>query len=339
MKSIDWKAYLALATICIVWGTTYLVLRVGVELVPPFLFTGIRQTIAGLALTAGMMLFFSNHLPEWRIVMRHAIVGFFMISIGNGAVGWAEMYVTSSIAAIICSLMPLWIILINLAYGKGDKVDGQILFGVLLGFGGLMLIFNDNLGDFANSNYTVGIVVIFLATISWAAGTIYLRTFKRNGTPLLDAGLQMFFGGFFLLLLSAFTEDANTAIWNGESMFALIYLIVMGSAVAYGAYSFVLTRLPTPVVSLYAYINPVVAVILGWFILDEKLNFVIMVGCLIIVAGVYIVNTGYRKQELRKMLTTSVTTPINPEMTTAMTSAEVIPIYDQPTPLENELKS
>lgn len=296
MKYVDWKAYTALVIICLVWGTTYLVMRVGVELIPPFLFTGIRQTIAGAVMVTGLVLLAKQRLPDWHTLKRHAVVGFFMISLGNGAVGWAEMYVSSSIAAIICSLMPLWIILINLAYGEGDKVDGQILGGVLLGFVGLMMIFGDNLADFASGQYTTGIVVIFLATISWAGGTIYLRSFKKNGTPILDAGLQMLFGGLFLLLMSAFTENASAAQWNGESVFALVYLIVMGSIVAYGAYSFVLTRLPTPVVSLYAYINPVVAVVLGWLILGEKLNAMIMAGCLVIVAGVYIVNTGYRKQ-------------------------------------------
>lgn len=301
MKKTEWLAWASLAIICIVWGTTYLVLRVGVESVPPFLFTGLRQLIAGLILGGGVMMFLGNSLPDFRTLSRHAIVGFFMISIGNGAVGWGEMYVSSSIAAIICSLMPLWIILINLAYGKGDKIDGQILFGVLLGFGGLMLIFGDGLSDFTNSDYTAGIIVIFLATISWAGGTIYLRTFKKNGTPLLDAALQMFFGGVFLLTASSLTEDANTAQWHGESLFALFYLIILGSVVAYGAYSYVLTKLPTPVVSLYAYINPVVAVLLGWLILDEKLNAAILTGCMIIIAGVYIVNTGYRKQEIRRI--------------------------------------
>jgi len=301
MKKTEWLAWASLAIICIVWGTTYLVLRVGVESVPPFLFTGLRQLIAGLILGGGVMMFLGNSLPDFRTLSRHAIVGFFMISIGNGAVGWGEMYVSSSIAAIICSLMPLWIILINLAYGKGDKIDGQILFGVLLGFGGLMLIFGDGLSDFTNSDYTAGIIVIFLATISWAGGTIYLRTFKKNGTPLLDAALQMFFGGVFLLTASSLTEDANTAQWHGESLFALFYLIILGSVVAYGAYSYVLTKLPTPVVSLYAYINPVVAVLLGWLILDEKLNAAILTGCMLIIAGVYIVNTGYRKQEIRRI--------------------------------------
>jgi drug/metabolite transporter (DMT)-like permease len=301
MKKADWLAWFSLAIICVVWGTTYLVLRVGVEFVPPFLFTGLRQVIAGLILGGAMIMFYGNRLPDYKTLARHAIVGFFMISIGNGAVGWGEMYVSSSIAAIICSLMPLWIILINLAYGKGDKIDGQILFGVLLGFGGLMLIFGDGLNDFTNSDYTMGIIVIFLATISWAGGTIYLRTFKKNGTPLLDAALQMFFGGFFLLLASNFTEDASTAQWHGESIFALFYLTILGSVVAYGAYSYVLTKLPTPVVSLYAYINPVVAVILGWLILDEKLNAAILTGCVVIVAGVYIVNTGYRRQEIRRI--------------------------------------
>jgi len=301
MIASEWKAWLSLAIICIVWGTTYLVLKIGVEEVPPFLFTGMRQTIAGLALTGIMVKFFDNRLPDLKTLSRHAVVGFFMISIGNGAVGWGELYVSSSIAAIICSLMPLWIILINLAYGRGDKIDAQILFGVLLGFAGLMMIFGDGIGDFQNPDYTMGIIIIFLATASWAAGTIYLRTFKKHGTPILDAGLQMLFGGIFLLILSSFTEDPSQANWNGDSIFALFYLIIFGSAIAYGAYSYVLTRLPTPVVSLYAYINPVVAVVLGWLILDEKLNTAIMVGCLIIVAGVYIVNTGYRKQEVRRL--------------------------------------
>jgi len=301
MKKTEWLAWVSLAIICIVWGTTYLVLRVGVESVPPFLFTGLRQVIAGLILGGAMIFFFGNRLPKMHILARHAVVGFFMISIGNGAVGWGEMYVSSSIAAIICSLMPLWIILINLAYGKGDKIDGQILFGVMLGFGGLMLIFGDGIADFANGDYSMGIIVIFLATISWAGGTIYLRTFKKNGTPLLDAALQMFFGGVILLLASSLTEDASTAQWHGESIFALFYLIILGSVVAYGAYSYVLTKLPTPMVSLYAYINPVVAVLLGWLILDEKLNAAILSGCVIIVAGVYIVNSGYRKQEIRRI--------------------------------------
>lgn len=312
MKKTEWLAWTSLAIICIVWGTTYLVLRVGVESVPPFLFTGMRQIMAGLILGGAMLLFYGNMLPDFRTLVRHAIVGFFMISIGNGAVGWGEMYVSSSIAAIICSLMPLWIILINLAYGKGDKIDGQILLGVLLGFGGLMLIFGDGLSDFANGEYTMGIVVIFLATISWAGGTIYLRSFKKNGTPLLDAALQMFFGGFFLLVASALTEDASTAQWHGESIFALFYLTFLGSVVAYGAYSYVLTKLPTPVVSLYAYINPVVAVILGWLILDEKLNAAILFGCVVIVAGVYIVNTGYRKQEMRRII--ELQTPVAPAL-------------------------
>ncbi len=297
----EWKAWLSLVIICIVWGTTYLVLKIGVEEVPPFLFTGIRQTVAGLALAAIMMFFFGNRLLDLKTIGRHAIVGFFMISIGNGAVGWGELYVSSSIAAIICSLMPLWIIFINFAYGKGDKIDAQMVIGVLLGFVGLVLIFGDGIADFQNPDYTLGIIIIFLATASWAAGTIYLRTFKKHGTPILDAGLQMFFGGLFLLLLSSFTEDPAQANWNGDSIFALFYLIIFGSAIAYGAYSYVLTRLPTPIVSLYAYINPVVAVILGWLILDEKLNTAIMIGCLIIVAGVYIVNTGYRKQEIRRL--------------------------------------
>lgn len=325
MKKTEWLAWTSLAIICIVWGTTYLVLRVGVESVPPFLFTGLRQIMAGLILGGAMLFVYGNRLPDTRTIVRHAIVGFFMISIGNGAVGWGEMYVSSSIAAIICSLMPLWIILINLAYGKGDKIDGQILLGVLLGFGGLMLIFGDGLADFTNGDYTMGIVVIFLATISWAGGTIYLRSFKKNGTPLLDAALQMFFGGLFLLIGSALTEDASTANWHGESIFALFYLTILGSVVAYGAYSYVLTKLPTPVVSLYAYINPVVAVILGWLILDEKLNAAILFGCLVIVAGVYIVNTGYRKQEMRRII--ELQTPVAPALQPIAQKAPKRPLW------------
>jgi len=300
MNTFDWKEYLSLAIICLVWGTTYLVLRVGVELVPPFLFTGIRQSIAGLILCAGTIFIYKNALPDQLTIIKHAIVGFFMITIGNGAVGWAEMYVSSGIAAVICSLMPIWIILINFIIRTDDTIDLTVISGIVMGMMGLLLIFWNNLADFTNSNYTIGIIVIFLATISWAAGTLYLRSFKKNGTPILDAGLQMLFGGIFLLLISSFTENPEDAIWNADSLFAISYLIIFGSAIAYGAYSYVLTKLPTPIVSLYAYINPVVAVLLGWMILDEQLTLSILLGCLIIVSGVYAVNTGYRKQELRR---------------------------------------
>ncbi len=292
MKKELLPAYLSLAAICLIWGTTYLALRIAVLHFPPFLFVAIRQLTAGLVL-AGFMVFFAKvQLPSREYIFRQAIAGFFMISMGNGLVAWAEVYVPSGVAAIICSLMPMMVILINLAVNRDEKPTIPIVVGVMVGLIGIIMIFSEHLSDFAKLEYQIGIALIFLAVVSWAGGSVWMKKRSGEGNPFLNAGLQMFFGGLWLIPGIFLFDDLTAVNWSSEAVYSLIYLIIFGSIIAYACYSYTLRKLPMTIVSLYAYVNPIVAVILGSIVLDEKLNSKIILAIFITVAGIYIVNRG-----------------------------------------------
>lgn len=289
--------YLALAAICLIWGTTYLALRIAVLHFPPLLFVTIRQLLAGSLLTAFMLVVTKQNFPSWELIKRQAIAGFFMISLGNGLVAWAEVYIPSGIAAIICSLMPVMVILINVMINKDERPTIPIMMGVAIGLGGIVMIFSENINEFGNPKYLLAIILVFVGVISWAGGSIWLKKSAGNENPFLNAGLQMFFGGVWLLPMSLIFDDLSSVTWSSQALYCMIYLVLIGSIVAYACYSYALRTLPMTIVSLYAYVNPLVAVILGWLILDEKLNANTGIAFLLTVAGIYIVNRGYQLRD------------------------------------------
>lgn len=291
-------AYLALAAVCIIWGTTYLAIRIGVMDFPAFLFSGIRQIIAGIILSAFMLTVGKVKWPSNKELLIQAIGGFFMITLGNGFVGYGEVYVSSGLAAIICSMMPIWVILINLKVSEDEKPTVPVIVGLIIGLSGILLIFREHLGEFSNPVYTVGIVMIFIANLGWAGGSVWMKRKNQHSNAFLNAGLQMFFGGVFMLPASLAFDDYTNIVWTTDVLYSLIYLILMGSVVAYACYSYAIKKLPMTIVSMYAYINPLVAVLLGWLVLDEKLNLIIGVAMIITIAGIYIVNRGYQLRNL-----------------------------------------
>lgn len=300
MKNSKLLAILALAAVCLIWGTTYLALRIAVTHFPPFLFTALRQTTAGLLLVGFLVVFRKMRLPSKGEMAKQAIGGFFMITLGNGLVAWAEMHIPSGVAAIICSLMPVLVILINLTVHKDERPTVPILLGLAFGLLGVMLIFSEYLNDFSNASYTTGIVFTFLAAFSWASGSVWIKRSVSPSNPFINAGLQLFFGGVFCFLLSLLFDDLTAVKWSAEAFNALIYLIMFGSIIAYASYTYALRKLPMTIVSLYAYINPIVAVVLGWLMLDEKLNPKIGFSILLTLAGIYIVNRGYQLRDMWK---------------------------------------
>jgi drug/metabolite transporter (DMT)-like permease len=297
--------YLALAAVCIIWGTTYLALRIAVLHFPPFLFTAIRQTTAGLLLLAFMFTVGKAVLPSADHVLRQAIGGFFMISMGNGLVAWAEMHIPSGVAAIICSLMPVLVILINLMVHRDERPTLPILAGVVLGLGGIVMMFSEHLSGFSKTEYIIGILFTFAAAVAWAGGSIWIKKKHTESNPFVNAGMQMFFGGFLLFPFSLAFDDLSHITWSDEVTYSFLYLIIVGSLIAYASYAYALRKLPMTIVSLYAYINPVVAVILGWLVLDETLNLKIWIAISLTIAGIYIVNKGY---QLRNVWKTQFTT-------------------------------
>lgn len=293
-------AYLALASICLIWGTTYLVLRIGVTQFPPFLFSMIRFLVAGPLLLALAFAFGKITWPDRKTLFNQAVSGLLMITLGISVVGWAEVYISSGVAAVICSMMPIWTILINLFANKDDRPNWIIVVGLITGMTGILLIFGEHLAEFSEPNYQFGIVLTFLANLSWAFGSIWVKKHNSNTNVFLASGLQMTFGALFLIPFSLAFDDYATIQWSSEIIYALIYMALIGSVAAYASYSFAIKKLPMTIVSLYAYINPIVAVLLGWLILNEKLNLLIGVAIIITVAGIYIVNKGYQARTLWK---------------------------------------
>jgi drug/metabolite transporter (DMT)-like permease len=291
-------AYVALTAVCIIWGTTYFALRIAVLHFPPFLFTAMRQLSAGTLLITFMLVFAKASLPPLKQIFQQAIGGFFMITLGNGLVAWGEMQVPSGIAAIICSLMPVMVILMNLSINREEKPTVPIMLGVAFGLIGIIMIFGENLHEFSNGEYLLSIILIFTAAVCWAGASIWIKKKNTTTNPFLNAGLQMFFGGVWLIPLTLLFDDLSTVQWSGEAAWSLVYLTLIGSIVAYTCFSYALRKLPMTIVSMYAYINPIVAVMLGWLFLDEKLNFKIAVAILITIAGIYIVNRGYQLRDL-----------------------------------------
>ena len=210
--------YIALSAICLIWGTTYLVLRIAVLHFPPFLFVTIRQLIAGSLLIAFMLLSGKAAWPDRAHLVRQAVAGFFMISLGNGLVAWAEVVIPSGVAAIICSLMPMVVILINLGVNKDERPTVAIVTGVLLGLGGIMMIFGEHLVEFAKIEYQLGILVIFIAVLSWAGGSVWLKRRGNDGNAFLNAGLQMFFGGIWLIPGALIFDDLDQRYLVGRSI-------------------------------------------------------------------------------------------------------------------------
>lgn len=222
-----------------------------------------------------------------------------MITCGNGLVSWAEVFVPSGLAAIICSAMPVIVIFINIGLNKSERPNAFIFLGSFMGLAGIVLIFSEFLADFANVNYTLGIILIFVATSCWAAGSVMSKRHNQQTDPFLNAGIQMVFGGLFCLPFSFAFDNLSNIVWHHEAVYSLIYLILVGSVAAFAMYSYLLTKLPVTIASLYSYINPLVAVILGWIVLNEKLNLKIGLAFMITIGGIYLVNRGYQRQKER----------------------------------------
>lgn len=301
MQTNNNKAYLALAFICFFWGTTYLALRIGVSGFPPILFAGIRQTSAGLMLLAFVLIMKRNISITWEDVRYQLIPGFLMITIGNGVVAWASKFLPSGITAILTSIMPVYVVLIHVMKGNAHTLNRKILSGLLLGIVGLMLIFKDHLIEIARPEYFWSIVVILFSAFGWALGSVYLKDKPGKNHPFVRASLQLLIGGLLMLLISPFMETwSDVKSMPVNSIWAMLYLIVFGSILAYICYLYALKHLPVGLVSIHAYINPVVAVILGYLILDEKISILTLLAMFTILSGVYLMNRGYNTSTFKK---------------------------------------
>ncbi|MCU1227369.1 MAG: DMT(drug/metabolite transporter) superfamily permease [Acidobacteria bacterium] len=292
MKSDRALAYVAFATVCFVWGTTYLAIRVAIETIPPLLLTGLRFTIAGLVLWAiGAMR--GERLPRQPRIWLHAVIaGVLLICIGNFAVVWAEQWVPSGMAALLVATAPFWAALIELFRGQ-EKVGLQRGIGMLIGFVGVALLVTPRGPDGAwDVHFLLGAAAIQIGCLAWQYGSIHGKHELKSISPLMSSTLQMLAGGIILDVAGLAAGELPRFHVNTRTLFALIYLTIFGSIIAYSAYIYALSKLRATNVSLYAYVNPVVAVILGWMILNEQLTPMSFVAMIVILGGVALVQSA-----------------------------------------------
>jgi len=290
-------AWIALGIVSFFWGTTYLAIRIGVMHFPPFLFTGIRMAFGGIIM--GMIWLFQKRTFRltWKILGKNALAGIFFFTLGVGMVGWSEQYIPSGLAALLCSFPPIWLVIFNVFIFRMEKLNPWILFGILLGFGGTILVFREHFSELLNARYRLAVGVVVLANIGWVLASLGMKKENPSQDSVLNASIQMLSGGIFLFILSFFFEQQVKIVWTAPVVYSMIYLIIFGSVLAFWAYLYALSHLPLSLVSLHNYINVLVSIILGSLVLNEKLNPIIFMSVIITLIGIYFVNKGLNQNK------------------------------------------
>jgi drug/metabolite transporter (DMT)-like permease len=299
MPKENLKAYLAWIAVCIIWGTTYLAIRIGVEDLPPMLFAGLRWIVAGTIFISYLKLKGVN-LPSKEDLIPLAVVGLSLLGFGNGLVVVGEQWINSGLTALLITTVPFWMVGFESLLPQGQKVNSLILIGMISGLAGVTLIFGSHWEDLLDPSYLKGILSITGAIIAWSAGSVYSKYKKISLNPLMGAAAQMLMAGFALTSLGIILGETSEIHFTQNGLLALGYLTFVGSIFGYGSYIYSITNLPLSLVSTYAYINPVIALFLGWLILDERLDFMILVAAVIIIVGVLLVKKGSKIQNAPK---------------------------------------
>jgi drug/metabolite transporter (DMT)-like permease len=289
------KALFCLALVCVLWGTTWIASKEGVKHIPDALqMAGIRQLLGGICYVA-FFLYKKIPLPKGKEWIPILILSFLNFMISNGLSTLALQYkITAGLGAIIGAIFPLWIVVIGLFASK-DKMPTLAIIGLLLGFVGVCVIFYDHLSDFLNPQFQLGILFSVIATWTWAFATLYTKKQAAHFNPYFSLGIQMVISGIVLYSFSAASGRAVplTSI-HWQSWAAIAYLVIFGSLIAFICYLYALQNLPTEQVSIYAYVNPMVAVLCGWLIFHERVSPFIIIGGVVTLLGVYLVNKAFK---------------------------------------------
>ena len=286
------RAYWAWLAVCVSWGTTFLATRVAIESIPPFAMSGPRHVVAGIIL-AVVLRMRGIPLPPPDSWPGHALLGLLMIGFGNGCLVWAQQFIPSGVAAVLVSVIPFWMIGVERFMPDGEEVRARQVAGLLLGFAGIVLLTSSSLtGDVPASRIVLGVIMTQFSCLGWAIGSAYAKRHKRNENLFAATAVQITFGGAILIVVAALTGEWRHAAPTPRSLAAVAYLVVVGTFVGYVCYVYALKHLPVSIVSLYAYVNPMIAMILGSLILGERFTARMAVAVAIIFAAMVIVRTA-----------------------------------------------
>jgi drug/metabolite transporter (DMT)-like permease len=302
------KITLAFAVIYIVWGTTFLAIRFALETIPPFMMAGLRFTVAGVLLFAWV--YFRNPV---KIKLRHlklpAITGLLMIFIGHGSLAWAEQFISSGFAALLCSVIPVWMVVLSWVQSRTNKPDKLTVAGIILGITGVALL--TVTGNQFSISTTIGsgmiifnILQLLLSGIIWSYASIKSREFSKELPLLYSVSVQILSGGTALLLLGIFRGEAaelSATSISFISIASMVYLVLFGTIVAYSSYVWLLKASTPAKVGTYAFFNPLIAVFLGWLIIDEPVTTVMIIGAAGILVSVLLINKPFQNKKLPKI--------------------------------------
>lgn len=284
---------IAFATIYVVWGSTYLGIRVAVESIPPFAMAAARFLIAGAALFVVLRLR-GSAAPAGRQWVEHAVIGTFLLLGGNGLVAWAEQFVPSGMAALIIGVGPLFIVLTEWAWPGGSRPTSVTLAALILGLAGVAWLAAPWQETDAGGLHRGGVLAILAACVFWAIGSISSRHARSGADPLMAAALQMLGGGVSLALVAGLHGDLrgfDVETITLRSGLAFVYLVLIGSLVGFSTFVWLMKHSTPARVATYAYVNPIVAVFLGWLVLDEPVTARVIAASVVIITAVGIITT------------------------------------------------
>ena len=286
--------WMAMISIYLVWGSTYLAIRFAVVTIPPFLMASFRFIVAGLILFVFRTIA-GDPWPTWKEWRSTSIIGIFLLVGGNGGLVWAEQRVPSSLAALLVGTVPIWMILIDWIRTGGKKPSNKVLLSVIIGFVGMTVLFWP--GRSTETIDITGAVVLVIGAISWAFGSLYSRNAIIPASPLQGTAMEMLAGGLGLFLVGTLTGEIGQVNFHAittQSALGVFYLIVFGSLIGFASYTWVLRVAPISLVATYAYVNPLVAIILGYFIASENLGVKTFVAAAIILGSVILTTIPFK---------------------------------------------
>jgi drug/metabolite transporter (DMT)-like permease len=286
---------LALCWVSFFWGTTWLASKEGVKYMPAIQLVAIRQFL-GATLYLSYFLFKKTTWPkgkQWKTIFILSILNFVL---SNGLSTWGVKYISSGLGAIIGALVPLWVVIISLF--RGEKLVKLAIVGLVVGFAGVCVIFYEHLSDFLIFDFRFGIIISIISTLTWAFATLYTKKKAASFNPYFSLGIQMFISS---ILLFAYLGATGSAVSLSSipmiSWISIGYLVLFGSVLTFIAFIYALQHLPAEINSIYAYVNPIIAVLLGAYIFGEPLTFSIAVGGIITLLGLYLVNQSIRNSK------------------------------------------
>ena len=288
------KAYIALTATGIIWGTTWVASKMAVLNAPPLEVSAIRQFAAGLI----YIIFFTlkgQPLPSKKQWPTLLVMSFFLLIIANGFATWSMKYLSSGLAALIAALYPLFVVIIEMIFFKTKNTIATFI-GLVLGLAGICVVFYDNAFHHNSGDYLFGVILSVVAMLSWGIGTIFVAKNKLDINPYYGMGWQMMLAAPFIYMMSVCTgKNIPLAAIPMQTWLAIAYLVLIGSCIAFVCFIYSMKQLPAAIASLYAYINPIVAMIVGFFLLSEKLTINILIGTAITIVGVYLVNHSLKE--------------------------------------------